>query len=88
MMGQQGFVDKKPGGGWAVPRGYAAVQEDMEGLQKWAQRSLMESSKGKCKVLHMVRKSHEPALCSEKEKGNLGWVRQGKGGGSRADLLK
>lgn len=55
-----------------MPRGCAAVQEDMEGLQKWAQRSLMESSKGKCKVLHMVRKSHEPALCSEKEKGNLG----------------
>lgn len=36
-------------------QGCAAVQRNPGRLVKWADRSLMEPSKGKCKVLHLGR---------------------------------
>ena len=50
------FADGTKLGGIAnMPEGCAAIQGDLDRLEKWADRNLMKFNKGKCKVLHLGR---------------------------------
>lgn len=45
----------KLGGAADTPNGCANIRRDLHRLEKWADRSLMKSNKGNCKVLHLRR---------------------------------
>ena len=47
--------DTKLGEAADKPEGCAAIQQDLERLERWAQRNLMKFNKGKCRVLHLGR---------------------------------
>ena len=50
------FADSTKLGGVAdAPEGHAAIQRDLDRLEKWADRNLMQYNKGKYKVLHLGR---------------------------------
>jgi len=47
------FADETKLGG--VVEGCAAIQRDLNKLERWVAKSLMKFDKGKCKVLHLER---------------------------------
>ena len=52
------FTDHTNLGGAAdTPEGCAAIQRDLDLLERWAQGDLMKFNKSKCKVLHLGRKN-------------------------------
>ncbi|PKU38655.1 rna-directed dna polymerase from mobile element jockey-like [Limosa lapponica baueri] len=50
--------DAKLGGVADKPEGCAAIQMDLNRMEKWANRNLMKFNKEKCKVLHLGKNSH------------------------------
>ncbi|PKU29215.1 rna-directed dna polymerase from mobile element jockey-like [Limosa lapponica baueri] len=47
--------DTELGGVADKSEGCAAIQKDLDRLEKWADRNLMKFNKGKCQVLHLGR---------------------------------
>ncbi|GAB0203455.1 mitochondrial enolase superfamily member 1 [Grus japonensis] len=53
------FVDDtKLGGVAGIPEGCAAIQRDLDRLEKWAARGFMQFNNEKWKVLHLVKNNH------------------------------
>ncbi|KAK4829683.1 hypothetical protein QYF61_005976 [Mycteria americana] len=56
MMGQSPMAgDTKLGGAADTPEGCAAIQRDLDRLEKWVNKNLMKFSKGNCKALPLGR---------------------------------
>ncbi|KAK4830782.1 hypothetical protein QYF61_013615 [Mycteria americana] len=62
----------KLGGGADTPDGRAAVQTDLNRLEKWAGRNLMKFNQRKCKGLHLGRNN-------QRHQYTLGWGGAGDG---------
>jgi len=52
---QQTWRNTKLGEVAGTPEGCAAIQQDLDRLEGWAERNLMKFNKGKCRVLHLGR---------------------------------
>ena len=51
-----------------MPEGHAAIQRDLDRLEKWADGNLMKLNKEKCKVLHLGRNNPMPQYMLEAAK--------------------
>ena len=60
--------DTRLGEVFNIPKGCAAIQSDMDVLEKWADRNLMEFNK-KCKILYLGKNSlrHQDTIEGQQE---------------------
>ena len=63
-----------------TPEGCAAVQRDLDRLQKWAGRSLVRFNKGKCKVLRLGRNDPMHQHMLEADRLESSFAEKGAGG--------
>lgn len=47
--------DTKLGGASDMPKGHAAIQRDLDRLEKWSDRNPMKFNKSKCQLLYLGR---------------------------------
>ncbi|PKU43873.1 hypothetical protein llap_5804 [Limosa lapponica baueri] len=80
------FADNTKLGGVAdTLEGCAAIQGDLDRLESWAERNLMEFSQAKCRVLHLGR--NNPMHQYRKASGILGCIRKSVTSRSRDVIL-
>jgi len=68
----------------------AATQRDLDKLEKWTDKNLMEFNKGKCKVLHLGRNDtpHQHSLGADCLESSLAELEQVVWRGCRASILE
>lgn len=59
--------DTKLGGRADTPEGCAAIQRDLDRLEDWTEKNLMNSNKGKCRAMH-------PRRNNRRSQHRLGWT--------------
>ncbi|KAK4824456.1 hypothetical protein QYF61_015834 [Mycteria americana] len=68
--------DTKLGGVTEMPQGRAAIQRDLNRLEKWADRNPMKFNKEKCKVLHLGRNNPCTSICWEPHSWKAAWQKR------------
>ncbi|KAK4830155.1 hypothetical protein QYF61_008666 [Mycteria americana] len=65
--------DRKRGGVAGTPQGWSTIKRDLDRLEKWADRNLVEFSKGRCQVLPLGRNNpkHQYMLSDKRLKSSF-----------------